>query len=376
MRIALFSSTIDICNGYGNITYEYCMNLYKKGIDFVLFLPASEKKIVKKLNLINLPFKIEYSLPKYIFRVKLHNFLPYLKCIDVSGFTMVHSLLDFPYCFLAALSAKKYNLPFIMGAQGTYGVLPLTYFVEKYLLKWSYRQAKVVVVPSEFTKRKILELAQENYPIVIIHNGVNFVRFQKDVDISDLKKRFAGKKILLTVGGLKNRKGQDLVIKALSKIKDRFPNVIYLLVGNGDWEDYLKQLAVENKVSGLVEFVGSVQDDELVKYFKLCDIYIHTPKMVNYNFEGFGIVYLEASACKKPIIATDAGGIRDAVIENETGLIVGDCDIEGIIESTTKLLQDEKYAIMLGQAGFEYARLHDWSLILDKFIILYKKYGE
>lgn len=374
MKIALFSATIDVRNGYGNITYEYCINLCKKGIDFVLFLPVSEKKVVTELNLINLPFKIEYSLPKYIFRVRLHNFLPYLKQINISGFTIVHSLFAFPYCFIAALSAKKYDLPFIMGVQGTYGVLPLTYFLEKHLLKWSYRQAKVILVPSEFTKRKILELAQENYPIFIIHNGVNFARFQKDVDIGDLKARFLGKKILLTVGGLKNRKGQDLVIKALPKLKDKFPNIKYLLVGDGDWKNYLEQLIAENNLSDFVEFIGSVKNDELVKYFKLCDIYIHTPRVVNYNFEGFGIVYLEASACKKPIIATDAGGIRDAVIENKTGLIVGDGDIQGIIDNTIKLLSDDELVSSLGQSGYEYAKEHNWPLIVDKYLELYKKY--
>ena len=330
--------------------------------------------MIETLKLVNLPFKIKYSLPKYIFRVKLHNFLPYLKRIDVSDFNLVHSLLDFPYCFLAALSAKKFNLPFIMGAQGTYGVLPLTYFVEKYLLKWSYRQAKVVIVPSEFTKRKILELSKENYPILIIHNGVNFTRFQKEVDLSGLRKYYGGKKILLTVGGLKKRKGQDLVIEALSKIKDKLPNIKYLLVGEGDWKNYLKKIVAENNLSDFVEFIGNVQADDLVSYFKLCDIYIHTPKVVNYNFEGFGIVYLEAGACKKPIIATDAGGIKDAVIPNKTGLIVGDGDVPGIVESITKLLADDKLRLWLGQNGYEYAKEHDWRLIVDKFIELYKKY--
>ena len=66
MKIAIFSSTIDVRNGYGNITYEYCLNLYKKGIDFVLFLPVSEKEIIAKLNIINLPFEIKYSLPNFV----------------------------------------------------------------------------------------------------------------------------------------------------------------------------------------------------------------------------------------------------------------------------------------------------------------------
>ncbi|MBM3231733.1 glycosyltransferase family 4 protein, partial [Candidatus Peregrinibacteria bacterium] len=91
------------------------------------------------------------------------------------------------------------------------------------------------------------------------------------------------------------------------------------------------------------------------------------------KFEGFGIVYLEASACGKPIVATDAGGIRDAVVENETGLIVPDGDVPGITRSVLRLLDDEALAKKLGERGRSYAKENDWNVIAKKFIELYKK---
>jgi len=120
-----------------------------------------------------------------------------------------------------------------------------------------------------------------------------------------------------------------------------------------------------------VSFLGSLTDDELVKYFQFCDIYIHTPRNTNWHFEGFGIVYLEASACAKPIIAADSGGIRDAVIEGNTGLIVPEEDIDATAQSILRLFQDHQLARKLGKNGLQYAREHDWSLIVPKFLNLY-----
>lgn len=373
MRIALFSSTLDISNGYGNVTYEFCNSLDQQGVDFKLFLPGTEKDRIKKLN----PhFAVDCLLPPYIFRLKSKHIFRYLKFIDISKFNLIHSLFDFPYCVLAAWSASCYHKPFIMGAQGTYGVLPLTYFPEKFLLKWAYGRAKQIIVPSLFTKEQIIFYSKRNFPISIIHNGVNFTRFQNVPDIAALRQKYKGKKILLTVGGLKPRKGQDLVIKALPQIAIAIPEIIYIIVGDGQWKEYLYQLAVEKGVVDRVVFTGALEGEDLVRYFHLSDIYVHTPRVVNLNFEGFGIVYLEASACKKPIVATDAGGVRDAIIAGKTGLIVPAEDVNGIALSIIRILTDKKFADQLGGAGYHYAMDHDWSEITKQFISLYKKYAK
>jgi len=149
MKIALFSSTINETNGYGNITNELCTQFFKMGINFTLFLPKSEMNYIKKYD-----FKIEYKLPPYIFRMRTPKIFEYLSNIDLSSFDLVHSLFDFPYCVMAARLANKYNKNLIIGAQGTYGVLPLTYWPEKYFLNWSYKKAKLIIVPSVFTKKR------------------------------------------------------------------------------------------------------------------------------------------------------------------------------------------------------------------------------
>lgn len=368
MRIALFSSTADAKNGYGNITVEFCRALRGLGIDFTLFLPAAEKAFHAKY-IPEIP--AEFSLPPYIFEMKNPKSLLYLTSIDVSAYDVVHSLLDFPYCFLAARSAKKYGKPFMMGSQGTYGVVPLLRFPDRIAMEYAYGQARKIIVPSEFTKDIILKHTKKPYDIYVLHNGVNFPRFEAPRDVSAIRAQYPGKKIFLTVGGLKERKGQDLTIESLGILKKSFDDFVYLLVGDGEMKSLWEAKARECGVADKVFFLGSKDGEELVQYFHACDVYVHTPKVVHYNFEGFGIVYLEAGACGKPSVATDAGGVADAVVDGETGLILPDNDKEAIAKALLKLCTDEPLRQRLGAAGKEYARGHDWATIVRRYKALY-----
>jgi phosphatidylinositol alpha-1,6-mannosyltransferase len=325
MRIALFSSTADAKNGYGNITVEFCRALKALGVQFTLFLPEAEKKFARQY-ISEIP--TEFVLPPYIFELKNPKSLLYLKNIDCSAYDLIHSIFDFPYCVFAARLAKKYKKPFMMGSQGTYGVVPLFRFPDRLALEFAYGQAKKIIVPSEFTKDIILRHTKKQYKIDVIHNGVNFNRFASSCDSSAIRAKYPGKMIYLTVGGLKERKGQDLTIEALGILKKSYKDFVYILVGVGEWKSVLEAKARECGVVDQVVFAGSHDSDALVQYFHACDVYVHTPKVVRYNFEGFGIVYLEAGACGKPSVATDAGGVADAVLDGKTGIILkdGDCD--------------------------------------------------
>ncbi len=371
MRVALFSSTIEPKDGYGNITYELTRELHAQGIDLTLFLPKNQKEAADRMAL---PFSVHCALPKYVYRIFERNGPGYFRTFDVSSFDVVHDLFSFPYCIPAARSAKKYGKPLVMGAQGTHGVRPLTYRPERWLLKKCFSQANAIAVPSAYTKKRILEEAKEDFAIDIIHNGVRFDRFQKKTDTESIKKRYAGKKMLLTVGGLWGRKGHDLVLRALPDVLKKHPNVMYSIVGDGNARTDLEALTKELGMTANVDFAGRKSGDDLVAYFQACDIYVHTPRVVDKNkFEGFGIVYLEASACGKPIVATDAGGIRDAVLDNETGLIVPDGDIAAISEKIIRLLDDQNLAKKLGDRGRAYAKENDWNGIAKKFVGLYEK---
>ncbi len=373
MKILLSSSTIDRRNGYGNITYELSRTLAQRGVEVTLLLPRDTKESLPEIQ--NLT--IEKVLPPYLFQALRPKLLTYLfwRYRTNKKFDLVHSLFETPYAPLMAREAKRMDVPFVMGAQGTYGVKPLTEQPELLLLKYAYGSAKAIIVPSEYTKNAINKEAHEDYDITVIHNGVDFERF-RDAKGSEakLKQEYAGKRILLTVGQLKNRKGQDMVIRALPEILKKHPNTVYLVVGDDGWGGYLKELAHEVGVHEHVVFTGPIASDEVSAYFHACDIYVHTARISGkYFFEGFGIVYLEAGACGKPSVGTDAGGITDALIHEKTGFVAENENIEEIVTYVNRLLSDDAERSRMGDSARIYASEHTWEHITELYQNVYER---
>jgi phosphatidylinositol alpha-1,6-mannosyltransferase len=366
MKILLLSSTHNVKNGYGNITHELCSYL-NNHFDINLLLPKNEPSR-------DTSYRVEHILPPYIFDVKTPKVFQYLSFDYPSqDFDIIHSLFEFPYAITGARIARKYKKPFIIGTQGTYAIRPLFMWPEKYFVRWAYNNADVITAPSAFTENALKKYAHTRTLIQRIHNGVNFERFSAQRDTSTLQKKFGNKIVLLTVGGLKPRKGQDIVLKALGKLKKHRSDFVYCIVGGGaKYKKYLEALVVENDLQDEVFFEGEFEGDLLVAYFQMCDIYVHTPQLHDWQFEGFGIVYLEASACRKPIIAADSGGVRDAVVDDKTGLVIPEGDVDSTAEAIGRLLDDSSLRSELGNNGYEYARDHDWSRIGERFTILYQ----
>lgn len=371
MKILLSSSTLDRKNGYGNITFELTTALKNLGHEIVLLLPENDE--FKENDIPGVAIK--RILPPYIFRMKSKKILKYLfwRYKGKEKFDIVHSLFEFPYAPLLAREASRLKVPFVVGAQGTYGVQPLVQFPERYFMKYAYGQARAIHVPSEYTKNAILKESGEKYNISIIHNGVDLERFKEENRKESIRDKFPGKKILLTVGEIKSRKGQDLVIKALPEIIKKFPDVVYIMVGRESWKKYLVELAENLGVLENIFFSGPIPAESVIDYFYSCDIYVHTPRIhAGYQFEGFGIVYLEAGACGKPSIAVNAGGVSDAVVHNKTGLIGPVDDVESISENVLRLLEDESFTKQLGNSAKEYAEEHSWKNITDKYVKMYQ----
>ncbi len=371
MKILLSSSTIDRRNGYGNITYELSRTLVKKGHEVKLLLPIDSKDEGVDIQ----GFTIEKVLPPYLFQAMRPKIWKYFmwRYKGKEKFDLVHSLFETPYAPLMARESKRMQVPFVVGAQGTYGVKPLTEQPERFFLMYAYNTAKAIIVPSQYTRDAIRTESGKKYDITIIHNGVDYERFNSaSTKRDEIKNQFPDKKILLTVGQVKNRKGQDIVIRALPKILEKHPDTMYLIVGDDAWNGYLTKLAKEVGVEKNVIFAGAVASDEVPKYFHACDVYVHTARVAGkYFFEGFGIVYLEAGACGKPSVGTNAGGITDALLHEKTGFVAENENIDQVVGYVNRLLDDEVLRKQMGEEGRIYASKHTWEHITDCYIEVY-----
>ena len=161
------------------------------------------------------------------------------------------------------------------------------------------------------------------------------------------------KSIVLTVGRLVERKGQDMVLKALPSVLRDVPNAHYVIVGSGEDEARLKLLVHELNLSDFVTFVGYVSDEELPAYYAACDLFVMVSREIleRGDLEGFGIVYLEANLMGKPVVAGASGGIRDAVVDGETGLLANPENVEEIADAIIRLLKNKELASSMGQRG-------------------------
>ena len=250
---------------------------------------------------------------------------------------------------VAAFLIKKVSgVPYVVFAHGLDVYAPQNNRNVSRLMRLVLRNASLVIANSHFTKQLIDEMVDTR--IRVLHPVADLQRFSRK---DDGHKLFAGKKVLLTVGRLVESKGHEAVIRSLKKVVEKFPEILYCIVGSGPTEESLKIIINELGLTNTVIFAGEVDDEELPSYFHSCDVFIMTSREIKKRgeVEGFGIVFLEAGACGKPVIGSKSGGIPDAVIDGVTGILVDPFDIEEIADAIIRLLSNENLAARLGENG-------------------------
>jgi len=241
-------------------------------------------------------------------------------------------------------------------------------FVRNWMKK-VFAGGELTFAVSNYTASLLYSLNLPREKVLVIGNGVDIHRF-KPMDASDVVKKMYnlnGKKVLLTVGRLIPRKGQEIVIRAIPLIKRKIPNITYLIVGEGPERKKLLKLIEELGVEAEVKLVGRVSDGLLPLYYNACDIFLMVNQVVNeVDFEGFGLVFLEAGACGKPVIASRYGGVEDAVIDGVNGVLLPEADVGKVAEAVIGLLENPEFARKLGEGGRRIALASSWEKVGEK----------
>jgi phosphatidylinositol alpha-1,6-mannosyltransferase len=162
-----------------------------------------------------------------------------------------------------------------------------------------------------------------------------------------------GKKVIVSVGRLVHRKGQDHLIESMPQILESVPDAHLLMVGKGPYLEHLAKLVALNKLENHVSFIGRIQYAELPRFICAGDIFAmpSRSRLAGLEVEGLGIVYLEASSCGLPVIAGSSGGAPDAVIDGVTGFVVDGTDNQQIAKAAIELLNNPEKAKAMGMAG-------------------------
>jgi glycosyltransferase involved in cell wall biosynthesis len=281
----------------------------------------------------------------------------------------------YPDGYAGTLLGKWFKVPVTITLRGTEVRLTDDWAHRKRILSALSRAARVFAVANSL-KRHVVGLGANSGKIRVIGNGVDSSKFSR---IDKSKARAAldlplDAPILITVGGLVERKGFHRVIESLPELRSEFPNLRYLIVGGasaeGDWRLRLESQVARLGLTDAVRFLGSLPSDQLHAPLSAADVFVLPTRN-----EGWANVLLEAMACGLPVLTTDVGGNREVVCDEKLGLIVPFGDDAALRRAISEALRKE----WDHDSIVAYARENDWSnrvtILVEEFEGIYHRTG-
>jgi phosphatidyl-myo-inositol dimannoside synthase len=254
--------------------------------------------------------------------------------------------------YLAAAHGFEYWLSI---APGTHALVRLA----------TSRAARVPVMCSAFIARVVRTAVPDDVPVSVMYPGADLEAFRPDLPYEDLTELHgvADRPLIVCVSRLVARKGQDVLIRAMPRIRRDVPDASLLIVGDGPDRDRLELLAADTPDSS-VAFAGQVSEGDLPRYYRAGNVFAMPcrSRLGGLEVEGWGNVFLEAAACARPVVVGDSGGARESLVPGETGLLVNGSDVAEVADAVASLLADPDRADAMGRAGRERVeRAFGWS---------------
>lgn len=222
----------------------------------------------------------------------------------------------------------------------------------------------VITYLGEYTKNAMAKALGRLVRLVQIAPGIDVDHFKPVAKSSSLIEKYGLQEnlVIMCVGRLVHRKGQDKLIEAMPSILKSNPNAILVLIGAGPRAKKLEALVAKYKIYSNVIFLGRVSYKELPEHLAMADLFImpSRSRLFGLEVEGLGIVYLEASSCGLPVIAGESGGAPDAVRVGETGFLVDGTNPNAIAEVVSGALSDLPRLRKMGDNGRKWA-VENWS---------------
>lgn len=295
-------------------------------------------------------------------------------------FQLVHGNFIFPSGFIGREIKRRWGVPLVVHERSLTRLLAArNHPLRRRLYAGVIRDADAVITINEKMARIIEEVAGNGCRAEVIGDGGEPV--QVDVISSAgctpeaaqfgamRPGRYAGEKVILCVGAFLERKGQAYLIRAMQRLRERFPAARCILIGRGVCEQRLRDLTRDLDLEDRVEFWGQRPHSEVLSAMSWCDLFV----LPSWD-EPFGTVYGEAMAFGKPIIACRDEGIAEIVQDGEQGLLVPPRDEESLARAIARLLEDESLAGRFGRAAKTLAEARlNYPFVASRLIEVYAK---
>lgn len=277
--------------------------------------------VIPKIGMLLTPFFLAFSI--YAQARKLYK--------DGFRFDLIDAHYYYPDGVAAAIVSKVLKFPLLITARGTDINLISSYALPRKMIVWASRVAKFNLAVCNALRLKMLAVGVAESSIRVLRNGVDLSLF-RPLERDRLRQQWQVQgSLLISVGNLIELKGHDLILKALTKL----PDYQLFIVGDGEWDSKLKNLAEQLGVLDRVRFLGKLTQQQLAEIYNCADVLVLASSR-----EGWANVLLEAMACGTPVVATDVGGTAEVVRSPEAGVLCRDRGPQSIAEAVKQLLSN------------------------------------
>jgi glycosyltransferase involved in cell wall biosynthesis len=222
-----------------------------------------------------------------------------------------------------------------------------------------------IIAPSYFTKKQIIETFKiPSEKIEVIHEGVDTSKFNPN-NKPIFRDKFKSQHVILFVGALVKTKNVDKLIRVFNYVQKRI-DASLVIVGEGPEKSNLMKIVKELNLKNKVFFEGFVKDEDLPYYYSSCDIFASCSII-----EGFGLIFLEAMASGKPVVAFNISSIPEVV--GNGGIIIKNFDLKEMAEKIIELLSNKEVYEKYSRKAREIAINHDWNIIARKYLNFFEK---
>jgi phosphatidylinositol alpha-1,6-mannosyltransferase len=249
-------------------------------------------------------------------------------------------------------------LPVVHGSEVAKHFPPRTakQYLQSVWLRKAYSGADAVLCVSEYVRGLMTAGGFSGDRLQVVHNGIDKRLLSTPVsseDVEGFRRRLGleGKKVLLTLARLVERKGQAEMVRAMPEVLARHPQVRYLVAGTGENAPALEGLVRGMGLEEHVLLLGEVPDRDKLPLLDLCDLYVLPSRREGQRVEGLGIALLEAAARGKPLLAGSHGGIPEIISDGENGFLVDARRPHELAQAVIRVFDDPKLAGELGSAA-------------------------
>ncbi|MDH5436483.1 MAG: glycosyltransferase [Gammaproteobacteria bacterium] len=282
-------------------------------------------------------------------------------------FNIIDAHFGYPDGYAATLLGKWFSVPVCITMRGTEVPHAKSFLKRRHLIKAMERASQLFSVSSSL-KEHAVNLGIDESKIQVVGNGVDVERFYPvSKEVARQQVRIPQEaKVLITIGGLVERKGFHRVIEVMPSLMEKHPNLHYLIVGGasaeGDWSEKLKSMVVDAGLQSRVHFLGTMSPDKINIPLSAADVFVLSTRN-----EGWANVILEAMACGLPVVASDVGGNAEVVANKHIGTIVPFGDRDTLCDELGLALS-RKWD---HEAIIDYAKANSWNKRVDLLVSVF-----